>query len=195
MDKYERSYKKSCNVKKIKYNGKVYTIDKKALTKFVAQSLLAITLAGVAIVSVAGKAADNIENFKSMNQIKSQYVQVLNDNTHRTNNIEDYWYDYDGIAKGLLKNTEDFDLQLYCIYEQIGYTEESKTDCMDNLFKAMNFEISKDIEKYKDFGVYNDFKNYLQSNGYLSIDEYEEAMDEILNEKINQKEGSSSWKK
>lgn len=195
MDNYENGYKKSSNVKKIKYKGKTYSIDTKALTKFIAQSTLAIVLSGAALVSVVGMASDNLNDFKNDRQIKSEYVQLLNENTHRTDDTKGYWYDFDAIAKGLLTNSEDFELQLYCIYDQIGYNEANKIECMNNLFREINIEISKDIEKYKDFEIYENFEHYLKVNGYTSKKVYEHHMNKMIETKMNVKEGSSSWKK
>ena len=195
MDKYEKGYKKSCNVKKIRYKGKVYKIDIKALAKFSAQSALAIILAGAALVSVAGKAADNIDNFKNIQQVKSAYVQILEDNTHRTYDNKGYWYDYESMAKDLLQNPEDYGVQMYCIYDRIGLNKEDKIECMNKLIEQINFEISKNPEKYQNFNTYKNFGYFLMDNGFLSTDEYEQNMEEVLELRANVKEGGSSWTK
>lgn len=194
MDKYERGYKKSCNVKKIKYNGKVYKINIDELKKFLTTTT--IVIAGVAIlIGLGDKAIDNYAEYKEISQIKSSYAQVLESNTHRTYNNQGYWYDYEQMAKDLLQNPEDFGVQIYCIYDRIGYNDESKIECMNELFQNINFEISKDPEKYKDFEIYKNFGYFLMENGFTSTDHYEQNMEEVLELRANAKEGSSSWKK
>ena len=198
MNKYERGYNKSCNVKRIKYNGKVYKINIDELKKFLRDAT--IVIAGVAmIIGLGDITVKRYDEFKEMQEMKKPYVQVLNDSTHRTNNIDEYWYDYDAIAKDMLKDSDSFDLKLYCIYDQIGYNDTSKKSCINELFQNLNFEISKEPSKYIDFEVYGSFEEYLISNGFVTennvidYEGYEDIMEARLKESV--KEGEASWKK
>lgn len=198
MEKYNNSYKKSCNVKRIRYNGKVYKINIDELKSFLAGAALAV--AGVALlIGVGDKAIDNYTEYKNIQQIKSSYVQILNDNTHRTYDNKGYWYDYEKTAKALLQNPDDFDLSLYCIYDQIGTNREEQLNCMNELIEQINFEISKNPEKYKDFEVHKNFGYYLMDNDYISTDEYEYIMESKLESMLESdqktEEESKSWKK
>lgn len=60
--------------------------------------------------------------------------QVVGAETHRTDDMQNYWYDYYDIARGFDAETMDFDSFVYGNYRRVGWNESSRLSCMDELF-------------------------------------------------------------
>lgn len=76
----------------------------------------AITATGAQ--AIGKKISDNIEVLDTINQFKND---VVASNTHRTEDDQNYWYDYEEIAKNI-KTDED----IYLLYRSLGEEQSNK---------------------------------------------------------------------
>lgn len=153
MDKqsYERMVKNSIQGKRQKSSSSNYLRVKKEHFKNAVITLCcfsaiigAVTMTGInalrKAVDEAVQVGTSIEEFKK---------EAINENTHRTQDGQHYWYDYDSIGEHV-KTDED----VYLLYRNLGTTQTNKVletvdsyDSVENFLETHNFENTNDWAK------------------------------------------------
>jgi len=128
--------------------------------KRICKTILPLTLAvGIGIGSIGGGVIGNtIESWDSnkylseqVHEFRSEYIVP---NTHRTQDNQNYWYDYYEISKGI-KNAPNQDEAIFYCYENIGSLQTGRVI---------------------DYVGYDTFTDYVKGKGFDSIEEYEDFM-------------------
>lgn len=195
LNKAEMARKKSVNrTREQEMQRKVSLKD--AVKDFASRYVKEIVAVGL-IVTMLLSGNAMLEKIKNPPYETEDYktgMVALYDYTHRTDDNEGYWYDYRGIA-GSYDIATDFDEFIYGIYRHIGWNQNSRVDCMDEIFTQLNFQ-----------GVtgYDDFTDYLRGKGYteynrkgeekLKLDEYSKDMEEKLTLKNEELKNESMHK-
>ena len=153
--------------------------------------IIAGVLAGAMLVSgigwVANDAIPNLVNTTQVNQeisdnIKGFRTDYINPNTHRTDDFQNYFYDYYNIYQGLTEYGDgDFDLNLYYCLQSLDSKNTSEVlDCSDQYRYMINVGTTADGEAIKET---RSLRNYLYLNGFyeegqdmLDDDAYEDAL-------------------
>ena len=81
--------------------------------------------------------------------------QVVSIETHRTEDNQHYWYDYWDIAERY-DDSYDFDSWVYGVFDNVGWNQESKIECMNEVFEKL---------AANDITVYSSFVDYCESKG------------------------------
>ena len=93
--------------------------------------------------------------------------QAVSYETHRTQDNQGYWYDYHDIA-ARYDEQYDFDSWVYGTYKNVGWNQQSKLSCMDEVFDALE---DRGITEYDSFLEYCDAKGVcIEKDGKLVID-------------------------
>ena len=93
--------------------------------------------------------------------------QAVSYETHRTQDDQGYWYDYHDIA-ARYDESYDFDSWVYGTYKSVGWNQQSKLSCMDEVFDALE---DRGITEYDSFLDYCDAKGVcVEKNGKVVID-------------------------
>lgn len=93
--------------------------------------------------------------------------QVVNVETHRTDDNQNFWYDYWDIA-ARYDDSYDFDSWVYGVYDNVGWNQESKIDCMNEVFQRL---AANDITEYSSFVEYCEAKGLCkEKDGKLVVD-------------------------
>lgn len=106
--------------------------------------------------------------------------QIAASATHRTADNQNYWYDYYDIARSYDAETMDFDAFVYGNYRYVGWNQESKLECMDELFHQF---YSVGITDFYSFVAYCEDKGVCKEvDGKLQVDSkaYEQAIKDYL---------------
>lgn len=108
-------------------------------------------------------------------------VDILKNNTHRTDDRKNFWYDTEGIAKDTIKNyTEDlYDVALYGYYRDIRFNRQSN---MDDIIRDLRYAVSEDsnFKKYRDFDDYLVKSGFVDDSGNADKKVYEEKMKKYI---------------
>ncbi len=143
-------------------------------------------IVGAMVTIIACSGFSMAHNFLS-NQFKSisnssvvAGATAINNETHRTDDYQNYWYDYGDIASSFDGETMDFDSFVYGNYQQIGWNQESRLSCMDDLFYQFSL---RGITDCNSFLSYCDSKGLCKEvDGKLQVDTkaYEGAIKDYL---------------
>lgn len=189
MDKYEKAYKKSCDVMKVEYKEEKVKIDVKKLEKILIIAGLTIAITSSTITGLAVNSINDFSKNAQVTEYISEYSNIVLNNTHRTKDNKNYWYDIGAIASELLEDKETFLEKFYTVYRNIGYNEESRRSNLDNILLTVSSYISGSEEKYPGFEKYDSFDDFMIKNNFVdkkgkpSEKEYEKAMIEYINAK------------
>ena len=134
--------------KKVKMTLREY----KARLKFLAVVVAAAT--SVAVSCVPGAIKTVSDNWTVNKMMNSFHVEYVSPETHRTDDNEHYFYDYDDIAKHL-EEYGDFDEAVYLLNRDIGYYQTGQV---------------------LRWTPYESFTNYLAEKGYKDEEEFQEDM-------------------
>ena len=108
---------------------------------------------------------------------------ILQENTHRTDDYQNFWYDTGGIAEDILSKFDDaFDAALYVTYNDMGVNRNNGyISNIDFLIRSLNMYVNMDshpityakisgCESFSDFLIKNGF---IDKNGNPSYEMYE----------------------
>lgn len=102
----------------------------------------AIAANGVKLL--AEKIGDSFELFNATNDFK---IEAIVENTHRTNDMQNYWYDYEKIADHV-KTDED----VYLLYRNLGEEQSNKVlQYTDNKTTIQDFVASHNYKDINDW--------------------------------------------
>lgn len=165
-DSYERSRQNADNlVRRSVGQGNVAQRDRARVVKAqqrrqqrqrrVAALLIGCMILGGVTVGVANEVADTIHDNRIVYEQTSAFRRdVIYPNTHRTQNLQYYYYDYDDIAEAIMEDGKDFSTELYKAYADLGEYQTNR------------------VMKYTD---YADLESYVTSNGFKDIDDWADA--------------------
>lgn len=186
MTRYEQAYKKSCTSSKVNYKKDRMVIDKTKFKKFLITASLVIACASSALTGVVINTIDTIKD----NQIVSEYIEpyyaIVSNNTHRTVDNQNYWYDVSDIADELLSDKEAFNEKFYAVYQRIGYNDSNKIKHLDQILSIVDGRLSMNPEPYDKFVGYDSFNDFLIANSFVdkegkpSREAYEKHMNEYI---------------
>lgn len=169
----------------VNYRGDRFKVSAHRLKVTVVTSFLitaiAATSLGIGLTNQFHAAQDSRE----VRDALQSYAQLVGNETHRTNDLQGYWYDTLDIAKGVLKD-EDIHRALYGVYKDIGYNQANKVEQTDDVIRNMKSLVSSNPEQYVDKPMYNSFNDYLIQNNFVdkeglpSTKVYEEKMDQYI---------------
>lgn len=139
-----------------------------AISKFCLTCVVIGTIAGSIITNGITKFKDNL--YASALAQESSYefkTEVISPNTHRTNDLQNYWYDYNEIAKNI-----ETDQDLFYAYDNLGkaYTDKLLENNID---------------------AYSSVDDFLSKKGYESTAEWRQAATKqiVLEKEIEEKQG------
>lgn len=143
-----------------------------------------ITCAFVTSAVVAVSAVSMVNTFnkeKELRDVYSEATHIVSENTHRTEDFQHYWIDYYKVAEGLATLEGDFNINIYGVYESVGWDNESTIEQMNKIVGYCNgLEITN----------YTDFEDLCRQNGFCTEDgkpdlkKYQKAMREYLENAI-----------
>ncbi len=148
---------------------------------FVAGAMIAILAAGA--IAYGGHAlSENLSQSKIVREETSSYSQLVNNETHRTNDNEHYFYDTYDIASQLTDDQSNIDKGIYGVYLNIGYNKGNKIEQMNDVISSVNFEktAEKESQKFNDFNDYVVSKGFVDKEGKADYKAYEEAMTKMI---------------
>lgn len=129
---------------------------KKALVSICCTCVIFGALATSGIKSLINTVSDSFEIMDATNSFK---VEAINENTHRTNDMQHYWYDYDKIADHI--ETEE---DVYLLYQNLGEEQSNKVlACCDNPTTIEDFIKDHDYKDKKDWIKTSNKKILLQN--------------------------------
>ena len=147
---------------KPRHTKKRMTVSEIRLDTFkkVCQRLLPLTLAaGIAIGGFGFSTVNKIASSWDSNSYLSEQVtdfrkDYINPNTHRTEDNQNYWYDYYEISRGIEDAVNQDEAIFYC-YENIGSLQTGRVI---------------------HYIGYDTFMGYIQSKGFDTLEDYEDFM-------------------
>lgn len=123
--------------------------------KRVATLLVGCMILGGVAVGVANEVVDTIHDNRIVYEQTSEFRRdVIYPNTHRTQNLQYYYYDYDDIAEAIMEDGKDFSTELYKAYADLGEYQTNR------------------VMKYTD---YANLESYVTANGFKDIDDWAKA--------------------
>ena len=188
---YNKARNKSCthrnsDIALVDYHGERYKVSvpkvKKVLFTVIAIIMLMSATLGYAISSGVNGLGDEIDKANVVSSALSDYRWIVSSETHRTQDNQGYWYDTYDIAQKVLES-EDTDLALYAVYDNIGYNYANKIKHMDLVLQDMKDIATANPEKYSGISCYSNFDSFLTGMGCVdgdgkpSTEVYEDKMD------------------
>ena len=135
--------------------SKKKTKKEEILQKLIALGVSAAILGGIATGTVINAIDTISENAIVYSAEKDFSRNVIQPNTHRTDDLQNYFYDYEDIAKSITGEGKDFSSELYLTYSDIG---EYQTNLV--------------LEKT---GYNGSLEEYATAAGYESIEDWSKA--------------------
>lgn len=148
---------------------------------FFAGAMIAI-LASAALAYGGHTLSEKLSDAKVVSQEISEYSNLVNSETHRTNDNQHYFYDIGDIASKLAEDQDNIDKGIFGVYKNIGYNQGNKIEQMDGVIDFMAFA-KTDTENKIEFDSFNDYvvsKGYVLENGKADYEAYEKAMTEMI---------------
>lgn len=134
------------------------------------KALIATTIIAVSAIIGGGKAVvDTAKDMITITQLEADFkTDVVNPKTHRTENHQNYYYDYANLAD-YIENMEDFDEGVYYLLLTIGEHQTNQV-----------------LEHTK----YKSIESFLEAKGYKNVDEFKKSMKKkvLLEDEIERKE-------
>lgn len=111
-------------------------------------------LIAVAGVNLAGEAIDKFSSKIELAKMASDFrVEAINPNTHRTDDNENYWYDYGNIANEIEDFDDNLGVGIYFCLRDLGEVQTERVmqyteyETLDKYFETANY---KDKDEFKD---------------------------------------------
>lgn len=127
--------------------------------RLAALGLACIVVGGIA-TSVISSVADMIEEHVAIySQLSDFRKEVIEPNTHRTNDGNGFYYDYDDIADAIFAEGKDSSIELYKAYSALGkkYTndllEEANYSSLESFVRRCGYDSIRDWERYSNEAV------------------------------------------
>lgn len=117
-----------------------------------------------AVVAMLATSAVVIKNTVTRDYINNDYTagyQAVTVETHRTQGNDGYWYDYNDIA-GHYDEGMDFDSFVYGAYSNLGWNQQSRIDCMNDLFRQLHLD---GVTEFNSFVAYCDALGLCNTKG------------------------------
>lgn len=191
---YERARNKSVGEEKkvryVKMTKEAYIARLK--TTFLAGAMIAV-LATSALVYGGHAISENLNESKIVREETSSYSQLVNKETHRTDDNQHYFYDTYDIASELTSDQENIDKGIYGVYMNIGYNEGNKIEQMNDVISSVDFEKKADetAQKFNNFSDYVVSKGFVDKDGKADYNAYEVAMTNMIVNEHNANEMQS----
>lgn len=182
-DMYERARNKSVGEEKkvryVKMSKEAYIARLKAT--FVAGAMIAV-LATSALVYGGHALFENASEANIVREETSSYSQLVNNETHRTNDNEHYFYDTYDIASELTSDQANIDKGIYGVYTNIGYNDTNKIEQMNQVISSVGFQTNAEevAQKFSNFNDYVVSKGFTDKEGKADYNAYEEAMTKMI---------------
>jgi hypothetical protein len=191
---YERARNKSVGEEKkvryVKMTKEAYIARLK--TTFLAGAMIAV-LATSAVVYGGQAISKNLSESKIVREETSSYSQLVNKETHRTDDNQHYFYDTYDIASELTSDQDNIDKGIYGVYMNIGYNEGNKIEQMNDVISSVDFQ-KKAEEAAQKFNSFNDYvvsKGFVDKDGKADYNAYEAAMTNMIVNEHNANEMQS----
>ncbi len=141
----------------------------------------------VAIIATSGifYTVDKITDMYQTSTIVKENIQygkkLVNENTKRTSDNQNFYYETYDIAHELVKDPANFDGNLYGVYTSIGYNKASQLKQMEDVVSYVGSIVSSSkedlgINYYKDFTDYCIKKGFVKEDGTIDLSAYEKAV-------------------
>lgn len=158
----EKAKINSINGEPVERTGK----KEKTSYKFTKKQFIALVLACTMLGGIGTASIDYIVDRAQTNQILYEQTfdlgtDIMESCTKRTNDLQNYWYDYD-IMQDQISKSDNQDLAIYAVYRKIGSKVGNAID--------------------------GGFTNYITEKGFSSEEEYDKGMKKIIvaNEKLEE---------
>lgn len=171
---YQNAKSKSISGKPVERKKECICIEKGFLKK----SYIVLGAAAIVVGIGLSSAISKIDNKITSNSYVYYNRTIVTENTHRTSDNQNFWYDTDDIAFEIstLDESVDKDAIIYATYMNLDY---NRTDNMNDVMRALKKyedETSK-FKKYNSFAEYVIDFGFVKENGEADIEEYKKYMD------------------
>lgn len=148
---------------KVVMSKKVYHNRMKAL--FVAGAITA----GVVLGAGSNLVSTYQDNLVVGGMVEEFRTNVINKDTHRTDDNEHYWYDYSSIHNKMKKNYDNYDEAVYYCEKSIGEYQTDRVMACSNKYES--------------------YKEFLEKNGYKDTKDFEKHIEKriVLNSELKDK--------
>jgi|GEM_PF-3456268 len=180
---YERARNKSVGEEKkvryVKMTREAYIARLKKT--FLAGAMIAV-LATSALVYGGHAISKNLSESNIVREETSSYSQLVNKETHRTDDNQHYFYDTYDIASELTSDQENIDKGIYGVYMNIGYNEGNKIEQMNDVISSVDFQkkAEETAQKFNNFNDYVVSKGFVDKDGKADYNAYEAAMTNMI---------------
>lgn len=191
MDKRQEMYERARNnsvgedkkVRYVKMRHELYVARLKA--SFIAGAVIGILVVG-GLVYGSSTAINKMQEYGIVNEELSQYSTIVNQNTHRTDDNQHYFYDTSDIASEISDIKEDdIDKAIFGVYSNIGYNDENKIEQMNNIMNSVNFSKQEEAKGFDNFNDYVVSKGFVDKDGKADYDAYTNAMAKMIVDEHN----------
>ena len=180
---YENARKKSVGEEKkvryVKMTKEAYIARLKAT--FLAGAMIAVLATG-ALVYGGHAISETLSESKIVREETSSYLQLVNKETHRTDDNQHYFYDTYDIASELTSDQQNIDKGIYGVYTNIGYNDVNKIEQMNDVISSVSFQKTAEevAQKFNNFNDYVVSKGFVDKDGKADYNAYEEAMTKMI---------------
>lgn len=154
--------------KKYEAHKKLMSLLKKVTCAFVTSAV--VTVSAVSMINTINKE-------KEYRSLYHDASSIVSENTHRTADMEHYWIDYYKVAEGLATLDGDFNVNIYGVYESVGWDNESTIDQMNTIMRYCH---ELNITNYKDFEDLCRQNGFCNSKGEIDLGKYRSSMRNYL---------------
>lgn len=175
-DKIYTAIQKSTNGSKIERTQK-----KTIVSKRVVLSAILGFMSTFGLIKGAEGMFQSIQMQSIVSEENKTASDIMKNNTHRTNDRENFWYDTEGIAKDTIKSySEDlYDVALYGYYSDIRFNRQSN---MDNIIRDLSHAVP-DNSRFKNYSDFDDYlikNNFVDDKGNIDKKIYEDKMKKYI---------------
>lgn len=164
---------------------KLMDLLKKVTCAFVTSAVVSVS--AYSIVSMVNE----FNKEKEMRVIYQDASSIVHENKHLTEDKEHYWVDYYKIAEGLATLDGDFNINIYGVFNSVGWNDESTIDQMNTIIRYCNQLEITDYNNFEDLCRQN---GYCDKDGKVDLKKYRESMREYI-ENTNTNEETNTIKR
>lgn len=171
-------------IKAINLNEYTQAVIRTTRNKFIAVAV-AVTLVATGGGIGISRAVSDLKQSNISKEAVASYVEMVGDNSYRTDDNQGFWYDTDAIADNVVK-ADDIDVGIYGAYKGMSMNTNAN---MNKVVSRIGNKEDSPI-KVTSWEDYLKSKGFTDKDGNISTDKYEEAMQQYIVAKLNMDEAN-----
>ena len=171
-------------IKAINLNEYTQAVIRTTRNKFIAVAV-AVTLVATGGGIGISRAVSDLKQSNISKEAVAPYVEMVGDNSYRTDDNKGFWYDTDAIADNVVK-ADDIDVGIYGAYKGMRMNTNAN---MNKVVSRIGNKEDSPI-KVTSWEDYLKSKGFTDKDGNISTDKYEEAMQQYIVAKLNMDEAN-----